>query len=148
MHDIYLPIMPVHNAQCMKSLYIECCITAFYLYVLAQTITSFTANPIAIFNLSDMKCSLPRVNGKMPRLSNISSHECEHLWGFSLQQMFSLSQMNKLSSVSNFQLVRLDQMRLLHKQIIRLGPKLNFNYQTADTLLRTVDRRMLFVSKA
>lgn len=38
-------------------------------------------------------------------------------------------------------------MRLLHKQI-RLGPKLNFNYQTADTLLRTVDRRMLFVSKA
>lgn len=100
MHDIYLPIMPVHNAQCMKSLYIECCITAFYLYVLAQTITSFTANPIAIFNLSDMKCSLPRVNGKMPRLSNISTHEREHLRGFSLQQMFSLSQMNKLSSVS------------------------------------------------
>lgn len=39
-------------------------------------------------------------------------------------------------------------MRLLHKQIICSGPKLNFNYRTANTLPRTVDRRMLFVSKA
>lgn len=39
-------------------------------------------------------------------------------------------------------------MRLLHKQIICLGPKLNFNNWTAKTLPRTVDRRMLLVSKA